>query len=83
MPIQGAAADIMKIAMVNVYDRLKKENMKTRMLIQVHDELLLEAPLEEKEKAKQVLREEMERAASLSVKLLVDVHEGANWVEAK
>ncbi len=83
MPVQGAAADIMKIAMVNVYDRLKKENMKTRMLIQVHDELLLEAPLEEKEKAKQILREEMERAAELSVKLLVDVHEGANWVEAK
>ncbi|MBQ6934173.1 MAG: DNA polymerase I [Clostridia bacterium] len=83
MPIQGAAADIMKIAMVNVYNRLKKENMKTRMLIQVHDELLLEAPLEEKEKAKVLLREEMERAASLSVKLLVDVHEGANWVEAK
>ncbi|MBE6988370.1 MAG: DNA polymerase I [Ruminococcaceae bacterium] len=83
MPIQGAAADIMKIAMVNVYNRLKKENMKTRMLIQVHDELLLEAPLEEKEKAKILLREEMERAASLSVKLLVDVHEGANWVEAK
>ncbi|MBQ7086382.1 MAG: DNA polymerase I [Clostridia bacterium] len=83
MPIQGAAADIMKIAMVNVYNRLKKENMKTRMLIQVHDELLLEAPLEEKEKAKILLCEEMERAASLSVKLLVDVHEGANWVEAK
>lgn len=83
MPIQGAAADIMKIAMINVYNRLKKENMKTAMLLQVHDELLLEAPVCEKDKAMALLKEEMERAARLSVKLTADVHCGNDWVEAK
>lgn len=82
MPIQGTAADIIKIAMINVYKRLKTEKMQTRMLLQVHDELILEAPMEELDYAKTVLWEEMEKAAKLPVKLLVDVKSGANWAEA-
>ena len=82
-PIQGTAADIMKIAMINVRDRLVKENLKARILIQVHDELLLEVPKEEEAKASNILKEEMENAASLNVRLEVDVHSGNDWYEAK
>ena len=83
MTIQGAAADIMKIAMINVHKRLKDEKMETKILLQVHDELLLEAPVLEKERAMSLLKEEMERAASLKTQLLVDVNSGNNWLEAK
>ena len=82
-PIQGTAADIMKIAMIGVYRRLKKENCKSRLLLQVHDELLIETELSEKETVRQILTEEMEQAACLAVPMLVDVHEGENWYEAK
>ena len=83
MPIQGTAADIIKIAMIRVYDRLKAENMKARLILQVHDELIVEAPIEESEKAAAILKEEMENAVSLSVPLTADAHIGKTWYDAK
>ena len=82
-PIQGTAADIIKIAMIRVAKRLKEEQLKTRLLLQVHDELLLEVPEDELEKAEQILEEEMTGAAHLAVKLEIDMHTGNNWYEAK
>ena len=82
-PIQGTAADIMKIAMIGVNKRLKEEKMKSRLVLQVHDELLIEAHETEVEKVKVILREEMEQAATLAVPLDVDMHTGDNWYEAK
>ncbi len=82
-PIQGTAADIMKIAMINVYKKLKQENMKAKIVLQVHDELLVETPIEEKEKVKQILKEEMENVAKLKVPLKVEAEEGKNWLAAK
>ena len=82
-PIQGTAADLMKIAMIHVYDRLLQENMKTRIVLQVHDELLLEATEEEKEKAIAILQEEMKNVAKLPVDLEVDAHCGSDWYETK
>ncbi len=81
-PIQGTAADIIKIAMVKIADRLKREGMKTEMLLQVHDELNFNVPLDEVERVKALVREEMEGAFSLSVPLRVDIGVGANWLEA-
>ncbi|MCI5568423.1 MAG: DNA polymerase I [Lachnospiraceae bacterium] len=81
-PIQGTAADIIKIAMNNVNRRLKEEGLKTRLILQVHDELLLEAPLDEAERAGIILRGEMENAAKLRVRLEVDLNTGRNWDEA-
>ncbi len=83
MPVQGTAADIIKIAMVRVYRRLKDENMKSRLIMQVHDELLVEAPENEKEKAQLILKEEMENASKMKVKLTADVSSGKDWYEAK
>ena len=83
MPIQGTAADIIKIAMVRVYDRLKAEGMKSKLILQVHDELIVEAPEDEAEMAAQVLKEEMEKAVSLNVPLTADAHTGATWYAAK
>jgi DNA polymerase-1 len=82
-PIQGTAADIMKIAMNRVYARLMRENLKSRLILQIHDELLIEAPEDEAEYAKQVLEEEMRAAADLSVSLETDCHIGTDWYEAK
>lgn len=82
-PIQGTAADIMKIAMIRVRDRLLNENCKSRILLQVHDELLLEVEKDEKDKVEVILRTEMEQAASLAVSLDVDLHTGDNWYETK
>ena len=82
-PIQGTAADIIKIAMIRVSDELKKQNMKSRMILQVHDALLIEAAEEEVDEVKKILKEEMEHAARLSVPLLADMHTGKNWYEAK
>lgn len=82
-PIQGAAADIMKIAMIGVDRRLKAEQLKSRLVLQVHDELLIEAHQSEVEKVKQILKEEMEQAADLEVPLEVDMHTGNSWYEAK
>lgn len=83
MPIQGTAADIIKIAMIRVYDRLKKENYKARLLLQVHDELIVEAPLDEAEAVKSLVVEEMENACSMKVRLVSDAHIGRTWYEAK
>ena len=82
-PIQGTAADIMKIAMVNVQKRLSEANMKSRLVLQVHDELLIEAHSSEVEQVKEILKLEMEHAAQLRVPLDVDMHTGENWYEAK
>jgi DNA polymerase-1 len=83
MPIQGTAADIIKIAMINVDKRLKAEGLKTRLVLQVHDELLLEAPVGELEIARALLEEEMEAAAKLSVVLEADIHDGGTWYDSK
>ena len=82
-PIQGTAADIIKIAMVRVNERLSREKPSSRLLLQVHDELLVEAPEEEAGEVSRILMEEMKGAASLSVELEVDMHTGKNWYEAK
>jgi len=83
MPIQGTAADIIKIAMVRVYDRLKKELPEAHLILQVHDELIVEAPDALAEKAARILVEEMEHAADLSVPLVADMNIGKTWFEAK
>lgn len=83
MPVQGSAADIIKIAMVRVYNRLKAENFKSRLILQVHDELIIEAYEEEKDAVARLLQEEMEGAVSLLVPLEAEVHSGSSWYEAK
>ena len=82
-PIQGTAADIMKLAMIHVWERLHKENLKSRLILQVNDELLIETLEEEEELVRQILTEEMQHAAELSVTLEIDLHTGENWYEAK
>ncbi len=82
-PIQGTAADIMKIAMIRVRTRLQKEGLKSRVILQVHDELLVEAAEDETLTVRNILKEEMEGAAKLSVPMIVEVSEGMNWYEAK
>ena len=82
-PIQGTAADIIKVAMIGVSRRLKEKQMKSRLVLQVHDELLIETYIPELEQVEEILKEEMERAADLKVPLLVDMHIGNNWYEAK
>ena len=83
MPIQGTAADIIKIAMVRVFHRLKEEQMQAKLILQVHDELIVEAPENEAVRASEILREEMEQAVALSVPLTVDCHMGKTWYDAK
>ena len=82
-PIQGSAADIIKVAMVNVYNKLKENNMKSKLILQVHDELIVEAVDEELEMAEKIVREEMENAQSMDVKLDVDLNTGDSWYETK
>ena len=82
-PIQGTAADIIKIAMIRVNKRLKEENLKSRLVLQVHDELLIETAKEEVEQVSAILEQEMKEAAHLSVALEIDMHTGENWYEAK
>ena len=83
MPIQGAAADIIKIAMIGVSRRLKQEGMEAKLILQVHDELIVECPESEAEKAAKLLKEEMENAVHLSVPMLADAGYGKTWYEAK
>ncbi len=83
MPIQGTAADIMKLAMVHVFRRLRAENMEAKLIMQVHDELIVECPESEAEQVKRLVAEEMERVADLSVPLVAEAHSGRNWLEAK
>ena len=81
-PIQGTAADIIKIAMVNVAKRLAEECTESKLVLQVHDELIVEAHVSEKDKALSILKEEMENAAALSVPLEVEAGIGFNWFKA-
>ncbi|MGH9942742.1 MAG: DNA polymerase I [Pyrinomonadaceae bacterium] len=83
MPIQGSASDIVKLAMLKVDEALRRENLKTRMVMQVHDELLLEAPRAEAERAALILKREMETAVALDVPLEVEVGVGDNWMDVK
>lgn len=82
-PIQGSAADIIKIAMVNVYNRLKDEQLKSKLILQVHDELIVEAVDEEIEDVCKIVKEEMESAVNLQVHLDVDLNVGDSWYETK
>ena len=82
-PIQGSAADIMKIAMIRVWERLEREKLQSRLILQIHDELLIETAPGEEETVRRILEEEMEHAADLSVRLETDVHSGADWYMAK
>ena len=82
-PIQGTAADIMKIAMINVYKRLIEEKLDAKIVLQVHDEMMIEAPLAEAEKVKEIVKTEMESAIKLNVPLIAEVSEAENWYECK
>jgi DNA polymerase-1 len=82
-PIQGTAADIIKIAMIRVDRRLREEGLKSRLVLQIHDELLVEADIREEERVKEILHEEMSHAADLKVPLEIDVNTGTDWYEAK
>ena len=82
-PIQGTAADIMKIAMINVYKKLIEENLEAKIVLQVHDEMMIEAPLAEAEKVKEIVKTEMESAIKLNVPLIAEVSEAENWYECK
>ena len=82
-PIQGTAADIIKIAMIRVYRRLMQENLSAQLILQVHDELIVEAPEHEVAQVEQLLKEEMEKAVSLKVQLKADVGVGKTWIDAK
>ena len=82
-PVQGTAADIIKKAMIQVHHALREQGLKSRMLLQVHDELVLEAPMAEVDLVKALLRSAMENAAALSVPLTVDIKQGLNWAETK
>ena len=83
MPIQGTAADIIKLAMVRVDCRLRRELPGARLVLQIHDELIVECPEEAGEQAKAILQEEMMRVAKLNVPLIADAHIGKNWLDAK
>ena len=82
-PIQGTAADIMKIAMIRVWERLHSEKLRSRLILQVHDELLIETLAEEEAQVRRILAEEMQQAADLAVTLEIDMHTGSDWYEAK
>jgi DNA polymerase-1 len=81
-PIQGSAADIIKVAMVNLDKEMKKRNLKSRMLLQVHDELVFDAHRSEVEELKELVREKMSGAVTMRVPLVVDMNTGDNWLEA-
>ena len=82
-PVQGTAADIMKIAMIKIHNELKARNLKSRIVLQVHDEMMIEAPMEEKDTIKELIKNSMESAAVLQVPLVVEVSEAENWYECK
>jgi DNA polymerase-1 len=82
-PLQGSAADLIKIAMVRIHDALREGGLGARLLLQVHDELVLEAPVVEVDRVSELVRRHMEGAAELRVPLVVDVGVGANWLDAK
>ena len=83
MPIQGTAADLIKLAMVRVHSRLAREGLAARLIMQVHDELIVECPEEEAPRVEALLQQEMQGVAELSVPLLAEAHTGRNWLAAK
>ncbi|WFD11420.1 DNA polymerase I [Tepidibacter hydrothermalis] len=82
-PIQGSAADVIKIAMVNVYKKLKEENLKSKLILQVHDELIIEALEDEIDEVEKILKNEMENAVNMKVRLSIDLNTGKSWYETK
>ena len=82
-PIQGSAADIIKLAMIEVYNALKAEGLKSKLILQVHDELILNVPLDELEQVKSILKRSMENAFELAVPLKIDMNTGVSWYDAK
>ncbi|MDH5174728.1 MAG: DNA polymerase, partial [Elusimicrobiota bacterium] len=78
-PIQGTSADIIKVAMIRITEKLKSKNLKAKMSLQIHDELLFEVPEEEVDELSRLAKEEMERAVSLDVPVVVDIKKGKNW----
>ena len=83
MPLQGSSADIIKLAMLGVYKRLKRENLKSELILQIHDELIIDAFVSEQEQVRKILVEEMENAVKLSVPLTVSVGSGKTWFDTK
>jgi len=83
MPVQGSAADIIKIAMIKLHRRLLSEGLESRLILQVHDELLVETRIGEEKRVQEILLDEMQNAVQLSVPLIIDVNVGANWYDAK
>ena len=83
MPLQGTAADVIKVAMIKVYNRLKEEKLKSKMILQVHDELLVDTSPDEVDRVKNILVEEMESAAKLKVPLVAEAECGTRWFDAK
>ena len=82
-PIQGTAADIMKIAMINVLKEIKSRNLKSKIVLQVHDEMMIEAPIDEAEEIKEILKNKMENATQLKVPLIAEISEATNWYDCK
>ena len=82
-PIQGSAADIIKLAMISVYKELKHEKLKAKLILQVHDELIIEAPEDEREKVSELLKNCMENTINMEVKFTVGLNTGSNWFELK
>ena len=78
-PIQGTAADIMKIAMIKVYNRIKKENLESKLVLQIHDEIIIDTKKQEVDKIEKILKEEMMHATELKTKLLIDIEKGETW----
>ena len=83
MPLQGTASDIIKLAMIRVYNRIKSENLQSKLILQIHDELIVDCVAEEFEKIETILVEEMENVVDLVVKLEVNVNHGSDWFETK
>ena len=81
-PVQGSAADIIKISMIKIFNELNKKSMQTKLILQVHDELIFEAPVNEIDEAKKIITKNMENAYKLEVPLTVDIGVGKNWLEA-
>ena len=82
-PIQGTAADIMKIAMINVYNEINKKGLKAKIVLQVHDEMMIETPINEVEEVKKIMKDSMESAIELKVPLIADISEATNWYDCK
>ena len=82
-PVQGSAADLIKIAMINVYNRINREGLKSKMILQIHDELILNVPEDEEKIIMELVEEEMENAMELKVPLLAESESGHNWLEVK